>query len=170
MSYADGYDIVKRYDVDVIGMLANDDREELDRAAVPIHPNVLTALDDASGEIDAKLTAGGRYKPEQLATLTGSSLAHLKRITCAVAMALLFERRVIPSLQELAEKIAKQSRDLLTQLAEGKNVFGLPELTSGQAATMRLETVETIDIQNQNLITERMGPYFPRTAQRMPRH
>lgn len=169
MSYADGEDLIKRYDVDMIGALAWDEREDMDREAVPTHPTVLTLLEDASGEIDVCLLAGGRYTPAQLAALTGNSLSHLKRITCAVAMASLFERR--PGMyEEIAERVAKTARANLTALKKGENIFGIPELENGNAGTIDVATVESIEIDNLNLLPGRMSRYFPGTAQRTPRN
>lgn len=169
MSYATGSDLIARYDIDVVGQLAWDEREELDREVIATHANVLTALEDASGEIDVKLIAGGRYTPAQLSALTGNSLSLLKRITCAIAMSCLFERRPSTAFDELAEKVAKQSRDWLKSLASGDNVFGIPDAANGQAAVMVFDTVSAIDIENRNLMTARMPRYFPSTAQRTPR-
>lgn len=161
--------MVQRYDVDVVGALAWDEREEMDRDAVPLHANVLIALDDASGEIDVNLLAGGRYTPVQLETLTGNSQAHLRRITCAVAMAALFERR--PGMySEMAEAIAKIARGHLAALARGENVFGLTELISGASSTIDVETVQSIEIDNLNLLPGRMSRFFPGSAQRTPRN
>lgn len=169
MSYATGDDLIQRYDIDVIGALATDDREQLGRLAVPSDPNVATALADASGEIDVNLIAGGRYTPAQLAALSGGSRSHLIRITCAVAMACLFERR--PGMYtEMAEAICKISRANLAALARGQNVFGIPELANGNAATIATDTVQSIDIENLNLMPGRMSRFFPGTAQRTPRN
>lgn len=168
MSYADGADLIKRYDVDVIGTLCQDDREEIDRDVIATHENVLTALMDASGEIDVKLLSGGRYTPAQLAALTGNSQSLLKKVCCAIAMANLFERRTTSAYEELAEKVAKQSREYLKALASGENVFGIEELISGEAAILSVDTVQAVEIENRRLITGRMSRYFPGTAQRTP--
>lgn len=165
MAYATGNQLIQRFDVDMVGDLATDDREGLDRSAVATHPNVLTALDDASGEIDVSLQAGGRYTAAQLASLTGNSLSHLVRITCAVAMACLFERRA-GEYPEKAEAIAKVARGHLESLRRGENVFGLPEITA--SGVIDLATPDTIQIDALNLLPSRMARYFPGTAQRQP--
>lgn len=170
MSYATGADLIKRYDVRMVGDLAWDEGEEMDPGAVPDHANVAAALEDASGEIDASLITGGRYTPAQLAALTGNSLSHLKRITCAIAMAHLFERRSGGgAAEDIAEKVAKIARDNLTALRRGDNVFGVPELENGEAAVIDVETVDSIDIDNLNLLPGRMSRYFPGAETRTPR-
>ncbi len=165
MAYASGANLVERYDIDLVGDLATDDRESLDRALVPTHPHVLAALDDASGEIDVALMEGGRYTPVQLESLTGYSQKHLVRITCAIAMQLLFERR--PGMRpEVAESIGKTARGHLVALRRGENVFGIPAVVD--AGTIDVETISAANIENLNLLPERMPRYFPNTQQRSP--
>lgn len=165
MAYADGDDLVARYDIDVVGDLATDEREPLDRSVVPTHPHVLVALDDASGEIDVALQAGGMYTPAQLLALTGNSQKHLIRITCSVAMALLFERR--PGVRmDNREEIAKNARGHLTALRRGENVFGIAAHID--AAVLELSTISSVEIDRLNLLPNRMEPYFPGVAQRTP--
>ncbi len=165
-AYATGDDLIARYDVDQVGDLATDEREELDRSEVPDHPNVAAALLDASGEIDAALLAGGRYTPEQLAGLTGNTANHLIRITCAVAMANLIERRPERASKELADAYRKTSEGWLNKLRNGENVFGIIAATAG---TIDIATVQAIEIENLNLMPGRMPRYFPGTEQRTPR-
>ena len=153
--------------MDQVGDLATDEREELDRAAVPTHPNVLAALLDASGEIDAAMMAGGRYTPDQLAGITDNTKNHLIRITCAIAMASLIERRPERASQELAESYRKTARGYLEPLRRGENVFGIQAVVD--SGTIAVETVQAVSIENLNLLPSRMSAYFPGTDQRTPR-
>lgn len=165
-AYATGTDLIKRYDVDQVGDLATDEREELDRAVVPTHPNVLTALLDASGEIDAALMAGGRYTPDELAGITDNTKNHLIRITCAIAMAGLIERRPERVSVELADAYRKTARGFLEALRRGENVFGIAAVVA--SGTIDIETVQAIQIEALNLLPARMPRYFPTTDQRTP--
>ncbi len=165
-SYADGNDLISRYDVDTVGDLATDQRESSDPSSVPNLPNVLTALMDASGEIDVALTVGERYLPSQLEALTGNSQSKLKRITCDIAMSLLCSRRVGTDYLELAEKVAKISRDHLRSLSNGENVFGLQSLFD--ASVIDVGTISTCEIERRNLLPSRMTRFFPTDSQRMP--
>src|SRR5262245_47732329 len=123
--YASGIDLVARHDVNLIGDLATDDREELAAASVPTHVNVLTALDDASGAVEAALQRGGQYSVADLQSLTDNSLALLKRVVCLIAMAFMFERRAGVH-QEKAEWYFERAGKYLEDLQKGKNVFNLP--------------------------------------------
>lgn len=167
-SYADGNDLIARYDVDLIGDLSTDQRETPDPSSVTSLPNVVTCLADASGEVDVALQAGGRYTPAQLESLTGNSQNKLKRICCDIAMSLLISRRVGDQYVELAEKLSKTSRAHLQSLQRGENVFGLPDFAS--ASTIDVADISTHEIDRRNFLPSRMNNYFPTDSQRMPRH
>lgn len=165
MPYASGSDLTDRYDIDLIGDLSSDDRTTQDRSAVPNNSKVAAALDDASGQIDVALLSGGRYTPSQLAGLSGYSLAHLKRITCDIAMALLLKRR--PDIaRETRESITKEATEHLVALAKGENVFGIQAVID--SGVQNLVAIQTTQIERLNLLPQRMGRYFPGTDQRMP--
>jgi phage gp36-like protein len=166
-AYATGADLVARYDIDLLGDLATDDREELDRAAIPNHPNILAALLDASGEIDAAMMAGGRYTPAQLAGITDNTRNHLIRITCACALANLIERRPERATKELADAFRKTANGHLNSLRNGENVFGIAAVVD--SGTIAVETVQSVEIDSLNLLPSRMAPYFPGTDTRTSR-
>ncbi|MFG0261028.1 MAG: hypothetical protein ACF788_01365 [Novipirellula sp. JB048] len=164
--YATGTDLVSRYDIDLIGDLASDDRESQDRDTIPTHPHVVTALADASGEVDAALLAGGRYTVDQLSSLEGSSQSYLKSIVCGLAMAALHERRPEAVDATLIERLTKKARDAVHALHRGDNVFGIPEhITAGQVHT---SGPSAIQLHNRNGLPERMHRYFPSPASRLP--
>lgn len=167
MAYADGDDLIARYDVDLIGDLASDDRETQDRNDVADHPHVLTALEDASGEVDAALLAGARYTVVQLEGLTGRALSHLKSIVCGLAMAALHERRPESVDSQLIERITQRARDAILALRRGDNVFGLPDHID--AGRTHVEGPTAIELINRNGLPERMGRFFPHPDTRLPR-
>lgn len=177
--YATGDDLIKRYDIDLIGDLCQDTREELDWESeitdLTEHVNVVSALEDATGEIDVALLSGGRYTPEQLAELanpavpqnTTNSKKHLVRVTCAIAMSILVERRLDKVSMETADWLRKTASGFLEALRRGDNVFGIQENLN--AGRIDIETVEAVEIENLNLMPGRMPRFFPGTDQRTPR-
>jgi phage gp36-like protein len=167
-AYATGNDLIARYDVRLVGDLTTDDGEELDNAVVPTHPNVLTALEDASGEIDVALTVGGAYTPAQLEALTGNTKKHLIRIACAIAMACLAERRLSDRLRDLAESLRKIANGHLTAIRRGENVFGITE--NIEAGTIDTATISALEVEALNGLTARMPRYFPSADTRLPRN
>lgn len=131
MAYAESSDLFARHDIRTIGDLANDSGVRESRDDLVSNVNVTTTLDDASGEVDVALLKGGRYSTSDLSGLTGNALAHLKRITCDIAMSLLYDRR--PGLYpELAEKSAEKAEKHLRRLAKGEDLF---DLSANQADT-----------------------------------
>jgi phage gp36-like protein len=165
-AYATSADLIARYDIDIIGDLASDEREPMERDDVPNHPNVLVKLLDASGEIDVALLSGSRYTPQQLENLTGNSKYKLIRITCDIAMSLLLSRRADERLQDLAENVAKISRQHLAALQRGENVFGIVEMQG--AGTIELATVSSVEVDQRNLLPSRCPNFFPGSQQRSP--
>ncbi len=168
MAYANGDDLTARYDIDLVGDLATDERETLDRANVATHPHVLTALEDASGEVDAALLAGGRYTVAQLQALSGPAASHLKAIVCGLAMAALHDRRPEAVDQTTIERLTKRSMEAIRALKRGENVFGLDEHVD--AGRTLLRGPSAVDITNRNGLASRMGTrYFPNTQSRLPK-
>jgi phage gp36-like protein len=168
MAYATGTDLVDCFDVDLIGDLAQDTREPIEQSAVKTHPNVLRMLEQATGDINVALIAGGRYQPAQLAALTGDSQAHLVRITCTIAMALLFKRRPSAAMIELAKPFKDDRDKYISDLQTGKNLFNIDE--NKAASVIELQTVSAVEIDTLNLLPTRMGNYFPSNAQRTSRY
>lgn len=168
MAYADGEDLTARYDIDLIGDLATDDRETLSRSSVATHPHVLTALEDASGEVEAALLAGGRYTVAQLQGLSGPAASHLKAIVCGLTMVALHERRPEAVDEKTIERLTKRATEAIRALKRGENVFGLEEHI--EAGRTLLRGPSAIDITNRNGLASRMsGRYFPNTQSRLPR-
>lgn len=166
MPYADGDDLVARYDVDLIRDLATD-REGIDSDQIPTEPRVLVALDDASGEVDVALLAGGRYRAEQLAGLTGHALSHLKQIVCGLAIAALYRRRPESFERQYIEDITRDARESIRALRRGENVFGLDEHIA--ASTPEATGPTAIQIRNRNDLSSRMSRFFPLADTRLPR-
>jgi phage gp36-like protein len=167
MAYATGQDLIDRYDVDLVGDLATDDRATQDRDLVATSTKVAVALEDASGEVEAALLAGGRYTAGQLSTLTGGALSHLKRIVCGLAMAALYQRRPEAADGDMIDRLTKNSRDAIQALMRGENVFGLPSVID--ASVIDVGGPSVVDLENRNDLTVRMGRYFPVPDSRLPR-
>lgn len=166
-AYADGNDLVARYDIDLVRDLATD-REGVDRAAIVTEPRVLVALEDASGEVEVALQTGGRYTSDQLATLTGNSLGHLKKIVCGLAIAALFERRPESADAEYINRATKTAREAIAALSRGENVFGFPETLDASVVEIASPTV--LDIRRRNDLPQRMSRFFPADESRLPRN
>lgn len=166
MAFAQTSDLLKRYDWRLIADLSTDEGVSQTEAETLANANVSEALEDASGEIVVALQSGRRYTEADLTGLSGYSQQHLKRVCCDIAMYLLIKRRPIVDEDQTAA-IAKQAREHLRKLGDGENVFGIQE--NIDAGSLSLATPSTIEVEQLNLVTERMSRFFPRTDTRMPR-
>lgn len=164
-AYATGDDLAIRYDIDLIRDLASD-RDPVDRDAISDYPRVVAALEDASGEVEVALTAGGRYSAIQLSELAGNSGNHLKQIVCGLAMAALHRRRPESADRDFIESIARDAREAIRALRRGENVFGLQETI--QASVVQISGPTAVDLHHKNALPERMGRFFPEPASRLP--
>lgn len=160
MAYATVNDFLDRFDSRVIGDLASEDGLNVPPGDLQDSSRLLTAIDDASGEIDAAVTIGQRYTPAQLATLTGVGLAYLKRICCEIAYYYLLTRCLRAVSPDRVEAAAKRYDDVLKMLSNGQRVFALDE---PREAGLPL-TIEptSLDIDETRLIAGRArGHFYP---------
>jgi len=157
-AYATPADMIERYDVRPIGDLVADNGVSVDAVGLATNTKLLTALADASGEIDSALMAGGRYSVDQLAALTGNSLSYLKRLTCELARIDLLERRMELGNSEEFGKFTKLTYDKLERLRTGENLFNLPE--SIKASLVSASGPSTLAIEQLNLIRDRVGNHY----------
>lgn len=165
-AYATGSDLVARYDADMVRDLATD-REDVTSAEIASNARVLVALEDASGEVDVALLAGGRYTVDQLQTLTGNSRSHLKSIVCSLAIVALHSRRPESAEKDFIDQLSERAREAIRALKRGENIFGLDEIVDATAPEATGPTA--IQIQNRNALPDRMARYFPTADTRLPR-
>lgn len=161
MAYATPADIMARYDWREIGDLVSDNGEQVDRAELSSDVNLAAALDDASGEVDSALLVGGNYTPDQLAELTGNSLARLKHLVCMIAIANLLNRRPMANWERFKE-IMDQVKESLEQLRRGENILNVPG--KADAGLPSLGGYTTVSVKALNLVRDRTRNYFPGRA------
>lgn len=167
MGYATAEDLMKRFDAGVIGDLCQDCRTESDEYDISKSKIVAMLLDEATGQFEIAVLAGGRYTLDQMATLTGSQAEHRKRIECTITMANLHKRRTTDAMLDIAKRLDEEAAGYLKRLQSGENVFGFPE--NIQASVLEHDHVSAATIESLNLLPARMGRFFPRTASRTPR-
>ena len=160
MAYASAEDLVKRYDARTLGDLCSDTGVRVSEVSLATNAKILAALDDASGEIDAALMQAKRYSTADLASLTGNSLAYLKRLTCTFAFAGLWNRRPYVDDMERDEAL-KQARQALDRLRRGENVFDLEDQKAEGLPDVKEPSVSSIDRLNLTVDRARRG-YYPR--------
>lgn len=129
MAYATGTDLVGRYDARLLGDLCQDAGERISDIPVLVaNPNVLQALEDATGMVNSAALVGQRYVVADLEAMTGYGAAFLQRITCDLAFAFLRQRRGYDIEQY---PTIKESFHFLDRLRLGERVF---DIASAEAA------------------------------------
>lgn len=156
-SYATPADLYKRHDIRLIQDLCQDDGVRPTRPAMLTDDIVEELLADASGDIELALLNGGKYTVDQLEALTGNSLQMLKRMTCDIGMAYLFDRR--PTYKpEQAEKYRDVAERSLERLRKGENVFNLA--ANIEAGIQTIQAAQLANYEFMNLTVDQVGSRF----------
>lgn len=163
MAYATPAQLLERYDARVVGDCVSDNGIQVKRPELLTNANLQAALDDASGEIDASVLQAKRYTTTQLGALTGNSAKHLVRLTCAIAMGLLWERRQVSDDEDdtAKETAQKRARQALESLRKGQTIFDVEEIK--EAGLPQSHTPSIQRIQQQNMaVDQARGHFYPR--------
>lgn len=152
--YASPADFLSRYDVNVTGQLTSDSGQQNSATELLTDPDLITALMDASGDVEAACLVAGRYQPTDLQALTGVSLNYLKRITCALAAQYLVERRW--SIEGYMPQY-EQALAALDQLRNGLQIFAYAEVAA--AGTPKNFYLNDNNFLNLNLVSN-LSRYF----------
>jgi hypothetical protein len=156
--YTDSADLTSRFDIRSICQLVSDTGVPVQESALSADGKVIAALDDAEGEVAAMLLVGGRYNADDLAALTGTSLAYLKYIICNIAMLHLLGRR--PTVNaKLYESLTKLRESHIKALQDGSAIFG-GNVADEAAARPVVDGVSHQDHVNTNSIRIRKPRYF----------
>lgn len=133
-NYASATDLINRYSPAVLGDLASDDGVRVVEANLAANTKVQTALATATGKVKASILQGGRYTPDEIASMTNpSDLAYdaessalLADITCRVAFWLLWQRKPWSDQHENQRKQAEaDSESQLDRLRKGIEIFNI---------------------------------------------
>jgi phage gp36-like protein len=160
-AYVTAAEFIARFDKRIVGDLASVDGVRVTEAALDSDERLTTALEDASGMLDAAVRIGDRYTASDLAGLTGNGLQFLKSIVCDIAFVLLIERRILNRVTgEEADRRDKRNREILTELRQGKLIFDVAATRSaGQPMT---DGPTTAQANNLNTLTSRVrGHLYP---------
>jgi hypothetical protein len=136
LTLVSGTDLLSRKDARVLGGLCSDNGNPVSETAVATHPKVITALEDAEGEVIGTLAALGRYSSDGLAAVTGAGASFLKRIICEIAMINLLGRRPDTSAEDI-EKHEKIREAWLKRLQEGSIILADPATEDAQNEAAR---------------------------------
>lgn len=158
-AYATNAQMLERYDARVIGDLVADDDTRVAAASLPANTVLTAFLEDASGLILAACLRGERYTEADLTGLTGNSAKHLIRITCDIAMASLYGRRMDSQYEEARAKSEERAEKHLERLRKGEHVF---DVDANKDAGLPTSTYPSLsDSANRNGLRESVRGLFP---------
>lgn len=159
-AYANGDDLVARKDARILGELVGDADTRITGSSLTGNANLLAALADASGQIEAACFIGGRYTADDLNGLSGNSQSLLKRLACDLAFTHLHRRRGYDT-ADLPEYT--QANEMLERLRKGERIFDVEDVKD--AGNPQIHTTTASDLATQNLARDRCR-LFP--ARRFP--
>lgn len=159
-SYATPADITARYDLRTLGDWCGDQGRRVDPVSLKTDTNMLTALADASGDIESACFVSAKYSADDLNALTTQSLSLLKRICSDIACGYLASRR--PDLNNPYETRYLQALEKLEQLRNGQRIFSL--LEHAEAGLIDSEVETPIDVEARNMTTLISRRYFGRRS------
>ena len=162
MAYATVTQMLERYDARVIGDLVNDDETRDSTAGLATDTALAAALDDASAELEVALLQGGRYSVTDLAdNISASSQLYLARLTCDIAMGLIYGRRAYVADNPARDTALDRAEAALELLRSGKHVFNLAaNITAGQPEITGPTSAQYNDL---NTVRGRCsGHFYPR--------
>lgn len=120
--------VVKLIDWQILADLLRDgSAPRPQRAAVLASPLLASFLLRASGEVEAAVLAGNRYRPADLAALTDSGAAYLEGLVATLTHWRLAQRRQPGAADPDTVPGAREALDTLAAWRDGQMVFGLQE-------------------------------------------
>lgn len=155
--------MIHRYDERTLKDLVKDDG--VAETNLSGNDRLETALQDASGSIDAAVQVGKMYSTEDLEDMTGTDRALLRRICCELAMLFLIEAR--PEKYKGSEKaLRERAEGYLDRLRKGERVFNIQ--VNKDAGVPSVEGLDRYEYDQQNWIPDRMSGFYPARVQRLP--
>jgi phage gp36-like protein len=166
MVYATSSDLIIRYDKQTIADLLSDTGTPVADGNLATDSKLLAILTAASGRVDAAVMVSDNYTSEELAALTGNSLALLKDIVCDLAMVRLLRRRPEKFGDEGTVAAFKEAEEYLDRLRRGERLFDVTSHKEAGLPTVDGPTAN--DYANLNLIPDRTKHFYPRRTGRLP--
>jgi hypothetical protein len=146
-SYCPADAAVLRIDWRTLADLCSDSGSRITNSAtLQSNANFLALLLDASGEIESACLAAKRYRPADLAALTGAGQGKLYRLVCRLAVCLAYERRADIEMKQpwVFEAVDKDLR----ALRNGEEIFSFVETEDAGLPDSLIETPADVEARN----------------------
>lgn len=164
MPYADVEQMIHRFDERTLKDLCRDDGTA--ETNLSSNDRMETALQDATGAIDAACQTGRMYLPSDLTALSGSDRAILRRICCEIALSYLIQARP-EKFKDADHPIHKRAQEYLDRFRRGERVFNIE--SNKNAGVVFHDGLDAYGYSQQNWLPDRCGGHFyPSRSQRLP--
>lgn len=139
-------EFLKRVDRQAVATLASDVKgTPVPDNMLATNPNIIAALMDASGVLEAAVATGAKYSAADLQLMAATvcvAQGMMFRIVTDLAWQFLFERR--PNMNAAMPPSMNRSLTWLDELAEGKKIFLFAEVRDATFMTGEIASKETV--------------------------
>lgn len=157
-SFATPEEFLARYDVRLVSDLISDAGAPSVNAASD--PNLQAVLDDATGAINAAVYVGNRYTPDQMANLSDTAAAFIRRLCCDLALIYLKRRRGRFD-PEKDGALLKEVNQTLQSIKAGDNLLLLEDQSQAPASVVELVRPQLIGVKRSTSIRASTRNYYP---------
>lgn len=149
--------MLERYDARLLGDLVSDNGVAVAAGALPGHPVLLAVLEDASAAVDAAVFVGNRYTPAQMANLSATAAAFVRRLVCDLALIYIKRRRGrFDSDKDAA--LLKEVNATLDALRNGDDVLVSDQIDDPGP---QLEGTEMVTVTRPRTLLNQIRNYYP---------
>ncbi len=159
MPYSTPADMLQRYDARLVGDLVSDNGVQVPAGDLPTNGVLLSVLLDASAAVDAAVYVGNRYTPAQMASLSTTAAAFVRRLVCDLGLVYLKRRRGRFD-PERDGALLTEINSTLDALRDGKDLLLMTD-TPSTAGTMELVQPQLIRVPARHTIRHRTQNYYP---------
>src|SRR5688572_11874066 len=150
-------EFLDRYDRRIIADWLSDTGVKLTTDALNSSTRLTEILQDASGLVESACLVGEKYRPEDLAALTGNSKRFLMRLVADLAIGMIRGRRGYNE-EEGVMPQHKAALEMLENIRNGERIFGLAEVMTAGNPTSEFITEQ--DLEQTNLSTFQARRFF----------
>lgn len=127
-AYLTAADFLARKDLRSVAQFCSDDpNNPVPDGSVATNPNLLAALNAASGMLESAVLTSERYSVSDLQSLSGVSSEYMKSLLADIGMYLIMTRRPGPSPPETVVTSYEMALQALDALSRGERIFAFSE-------------------------------------------
>lgn len=153
--------LVQLIDPDILGDYLSSNGQRLTKAEVVASTTLNNMLLEASGMIEAASLKGNRYKPADLALLTGASKSFLEGIVAGLVLFIMGRRKSLMGSKDSLQNLSLYTQFSLEQLemiAKGDRIFSFTE--TAEAGLVENNTMTASEIERRDTMVVQAAAFF----------